>query len=358
MKGSVAMKNLKKRVAVFAMTFIVVIVVATVMVSSSANAASNMKLNKTKLTLVVGSKKKLKVKNTSKAVIWTSSNKNVAQVNKNGHVTAKSKGKSIITAKIGDTKLSCVVKVKKAINDITVDMTIENAGLKGLTYFADEIYCNSSNPDVATAIIVDDGCVNTETGKKEASLFVYGYKTGTSLITITNSNNDQAEAFKVTVKKPAKENAYQKLVDYILLNGTVDASLGDKKITRAYDRDNAAVSVIYDPMEYIIDYEYSETNHFGKVDWLVMPTEKDNTEVYIVMWIYPNGSEEEHYVTAKVDALTYAGEELTYEKGWFGIPVEDSLQRVANIVTENAFSRLDELLEDEVGMTWEMIYER
>ena len=72
-------------------------------------------LNKKKLTLYVGKKATLKVKNTKKKVKWSSSKKSVASVSKKGKVTAKKKGKATITAKVAKKKLKCKVTVKEKI---------------------------------------------------------------------------------------------------------------------------------------------------------------------------------------------------------------------------------------------------
>lgn len=70
-----------------------------------------VKLNVSKKTLVIGSTYKLKVKNTSKKVTWTSSDKKVATVSASGKVTAKRAGKATITAKVGKKKLKCIITV-------------------------------------------------------------------------------------------------------------------------------------------------------------------------------------------------------------------------------------------------------
>ena len=76
----------------------------------SADAAAP-KLNKTKLTMKVGGKAVLKVKNSKGKVKWTSSKKKVATVSSKGVVMAKSKGTAIITAKVASKKLKCRVAV-------------------------------------------------------------------------------------------------------------------------------------------------------------------------------------------------------------------------------------------------------
>ena len=75
-------------------------------------ATKSPKLNRTSLTLTVGKSKKLTVRN-GKNVKWSSSNKAVATVSKNGTVKAKKVGKATIRAKVSGKNLKCKVRVKK-----------------------------------------------------------------------------------------------------------------------------------------------------------------------------------------------------------------------------------------------------
>lgn len=107
--------RMKKRIfnrtliCVFAALF-----VAGLLMANNAFLKKKIKLNKASATLKVGSKLKLKVKNTKKKVTWKSSKKKVATVSKKGVVTAKKTGKTTITAKVGKKKLTCKIKVVKA----------------------------------------------------------------------------------------------------------------------------------------------------------------------------------------------------------------------------------------------------
>lgn len=79
-----------------------------------------IKLNKSKKSLERDDKLKLraKVQNSStKKIIWKSSKKRVATVDKRGVVTAKDKGQTVITATISGTniKAQCVVTVKNYV---------------------------------------------------------------------------------------------------------------------------------------------------------------------------------------------------------------------------------------------------
>ena len=89
-----------------------VLLLGTLTDVSTAKAVAP-KLNKSKLTLYIGSNYTLKVKKASGKVKWTSGKKSVATVSSKGKVVAKKAGKAKITAKIGSKKLICRLTVKK-----------------------------------------------------------------------------------------------------------------------------------------------------------------------------------------------------------------------------------------------------
>lgn len=76
-------------------------------------AATKIKLNKTKATIKVGKTVQLKVKGTKKKVKWTSNNTRIAKVSAKGKVTGKKAGNAKITAKVSGKKLTCKIKVVK-----------------------------------------------------------------------------------------------------------------------------------------------------------------------------------------------------------------------------------------------------
>lgn len=83
------------------------------------SAAKKMKLNSKKITLKVGQKKKLEVKNAAKKVKWSvkSGKKYISLSGKKKTsvvVKAKKQGKAAVLAKIGKKKFTCQVTVKKA----------------------------------------------------------------------------------------------------------------------------------------------------------------------------------------------------------------------------------------------------
>lgn len=96
---------------------LIAIFMAVIMILSfnpvNAQAATKMKINKTKTTIYVGDSTSLKVTGTNKKIKWTSSNKKVATVTAKGKVTAKKAGKTVITAKVAGKTFKCTIVVKK-----------------------------------------------------------------------------------------------------------------------------------------------------------------------------------------------------------------------------------------------------
>lgn len=105
-------ENWKK--SVLAALFLLMLA-ALCLVSEKAEAKAP-KLSKTKLTMTLGQKKTLKVKNTKKKVKWKSSNAKIVKVSKKGVLTARKAGKATVRAMVGKKTLRCKVTVKKRKN--------------------------------------------------------------------------------------------------------------------------------------------------------------------------------------------------------------------------------------------------
>ena len=69
-------------------------------------------LNKKSLTLQVNQNYRLKLNGNTQKISWSSSDESVAYVNSKGQVTAYSEGAAVITAKVGNKKFKCKIKVK------------------------------------------------------------------------------------------------------------------------------------------------------------------------------------------------------------------------------------------------------
>lgn len=75
---------------------------------------AKVKLSRTKKNLYVGDTYRLKLKNATSGVKFSSSDKTVATVGSKGKITAKKAGTATITAKYGKKKYTCTVVVRDA----------------------------------------------------------------------------------------------------------------------------------------------------------------------------------------------------------------------------------------------------
>ncbi len=107
---------------------IVAMLFTVVCMPVSVSAAKKVRLNKTKATVTVGEKVKLKMVNTKKKVTWITSKKKVATVSKKGVVKTKKVGKVKITAKCGGKKYVCKITVKKQGTVVNTSATPSSTG--------------------------------------------------------------------------------------------------------------------------------------------------------------------------------------------------------------------------------------
>ena len=101
-------------------------IMVTLMQTNLSSAKAKVKINKSKITLTVGKKAKLKVTGTKQKITWSSSNENVAVVSSKGKVVALKKGTAKITAKVQKKKYYCkVTVVQKETTKSTITPTDE-----------------------------------------------------------------------------------------------------------------------------------------------------------------------------------------------------------------------------------------
>lgn len=103
-------KNSCRKIAVFVAILLVVSCLLPDCLMTSAQAAQPA-LNRTKKTMVIGSTCQLRLNGTTKKVTWSSGNRKIATVSSGGKVTAKRKGTTTITAKVGSKKYKCKITV-------------------------------------------------------------------------------------------------------------------------------------------------------------------------------------------------------------------------------------------------------
>lgn len=187
--------NKKAKITSF---LLVVMMIFMIISSTNVEAASKVKINKTKTTIYVGKTETLKISGTKKNVKWTTSNKKVATVSSKGKVTAKKAGSATITAKVSGKSYKCKVTVKKPyINRTSKTLYVSDTYTLKLTGTTIKTV-KSSNPKIAT--------INTK-GKVTAK------KAGNTTITLTGKDKKSYKC-NITVKEKAHVHSYiQKVIE-------------------------------------------------------------------------------------------------------------------------------------------------
>ena len=127
-----------------------VLVMLVSLSSVNVQAASKVKINKTKTTMYVGTPKTLKITGTTKKVTWKSSNKKIATVSAKGKVTPKKAGTVVITAKVSGKKYKCKVTVKKPCLSATKKTVKAGSTYKLVLHGTNVKKCSSTNKSIAT----------------------------------------------------------------------------------------------------------------------------------------------------------------------------------------------------------------
>ena len=194
-------KNLKTFAAALVMTAAVTGMVPQTTITEPfavTAEAARAKLSKSKASLAIGQELNLELKGYSGAVKWSSSNKKVATVSKNGLVKAKKKGSTVITAKAGKKKYKCKITVKAL-------------KVKSLKLNEQKLVLKKDNKEKLKAIVSPANASNKavtwkSSNKKVATVnskgVVTAKKNGTAIITATAKDGSKKKATcKVTVLK-------------------------------------------------------------------------------------------------------------------------------------------------------------
>ena len=141
----------QKRKGLYQLLACVMVLVMLVSLSPvNVQAASKVKINKTKTTMYVGTPKTLKITGTTKKVTWKSSNKKIATVSAKGKVTPKKAGTVVITAKVSGKKYKCKVTVKKPCLSATKKTVKAGSTYKLVLHGTNVKKCSSTNKSIAT----------------------------------------------------------------------------------------------------------------------------------------------------------------------------------------------------------------
>lgn len=189
---------MKKRIGSI---LLVVCMIISIFGSSSIpiSAAAKIRLNKTSVTLRVGEKQRLSLKNIPKngKVTWTSSSKSKAAVSKKGVITAKKPGKATIKAKL--TYQSGGKKRKRNFScKVTIQKEAQSSGKSLVVYFSTPVQKRSGEVDgISSASRTSEGSV---------------YKGNTEYIAELISKETNADLFEI-VPQQAYSNIYETVRD-------------------------------------------------------------------------------------------------------------------------------------------------
>jgi len=229
------------------------------------------------------------------------------------------------------------------------ELTVENELYFEFAYEFEALTFRSENPDIAQAMFME-GEYDYEEGRETTGVMLYGIANGTTELVVSDTKNGQEVRWKVTVEKPDTESGKQKLIDWLLANGETN-DIGDKELVAGIIEDGGRATVEYATMDENINFYFKEKQGDLKIEWNLIPTSEENTEYHITMRIG------EDFVTATVDLVTYNGEVLVFEKGWFKVPVEEDVQNRANEISGRAYEAVKNLLYEATGMRMEEVVE-
>lgn len=330
------MRKLKQIVVCLLLT----VLLAGVLPAQTVEAAT-VKLSATKVTMIKGESKTLKVSGTKAKVTWSSNKKSVATVNSKGKVTAKAKGTATITAKVGSKKLTCKVTVETPkISKTSLSLEVKKTATLKVTGTSQKVKWSSNKTSVATV---------SSSGKVTAK------KAGTA--TITAKVGTKKYTCKVTVKASSSSTLssnYKKLKSYIKSNGGTNKN-GNKviQVSSADTSGNKVTWLIsYDEKndKFVFGYQFQETAKLSTgtydVETVIMMDVNvvKNSSVSPQYGLYVSNEGVEAKATFK--ASSYTGNKnvkfnITASTG--GVSNAD-IQDTCNAYLKNAFSGWESLL--------------
>jgi len=185
--------------------FCLILIFSLLVSTSTVNAASE-NLNYKNITIYVGQTKTLKIKNTTKKVIWSSKNKSIATVNSKGVVTAKKVGTTTIIAKVNGKTFKCKVTIpKEKLNKASTTICKNQTTTLKVNNNIKKVAWSTNNKSIAT--VNSKGVV---TGKKAGTATITAKVNGKTLkckVTITEHSYKTISIKKAT----CTTNGYKKL---------------------------------------------------------------------------------------------------------------------------------------------------
>ncbi|MBO5522210.1 MAG: Ig domain-containing protein [Roseburia sp.] len=196
---------MRKMLAMISLCLSVLLVIPVVVpdnpVGVTIEAATKVKMSKSKATLIAGKTLQLKLKGAKGKISWNSSKKSVATVSKKGKVTAKKKGTATITAKNQGKKYTCKITVKKAVPLKSITLNKSNVTLEVDDYTVLKVKYNPSNTTVNKKVVWTSS--NENIAEVDEDGYVYANNPG--IATVTAKVDGKKAACQVTVTEPVIE---------------------------------------------------------------------------------------------------------------------------------------------------------
>ncbi|MFR8548953.1 MAG: Ig domain-containing protein [Lachnospiraceae bacterium] len=178
----------EKKIWMYRIVLFLAITLLSLPLSASAAEKVNMTVKK-KITAQNGERYRLLLPGVEGEVKWSSSKSSVATVNKKGLVKTRKKGKTVITAQVGEDVYQCRVKVKQPVTKLSLNHSVLvvkqgktamlQASVKPSNASDKTLVWSSSNPDVAS--------VDTQGNVK-------GKRSGTAVVTARAKDGSGAKA--------------------------------------------------------------------------------------------------------------------------------------------------------------------
>jgi hypothetical protein len=334
-KGKMLRRRFLYVIAAIVMMAFVSSVIPNVSSVTTVQAATKVKLNKTKATLIVGNTVNLKVSGTSKKVTWKSSDSKVAKVSSKGVVTAKKKGSAKITATVDGKKYTCKVTVEKpSISDETAAITVGSTVSLSVDGTTQKVTWSSGDKSVA------------KVSKKGV---VTGVLAGNTKITATVGGKKYT--CKVTVKddfsvsSDVSENIAT-LKRYIKANGSTNDD-GNKFIK--FESDGNSSSIIYKESDSALIFRYESSDGSTEGDMII---ESEDNDKSLIFTLYSEGESYSYSIETTIDPKTYNTNDtydFTFVKNDSTLKI-DSLQVIGNTYMELVFLRWQLTLNKNLSM--------
>lgn len=163
------------------------------------------KISSAKFSMTVGTKKQVRVLNTINRVVWVTSNKSVAVVDKKGLVTARKAGKVKITGKLHGKNYTSVITVKKSLaKPVTLSkksakvLIGSSLQLKLNNAASSKVVWKTSNKSIAT---VSKGKVAPKKSGKVTITAVYNKRSYKCTVVIPKPAIISSDGFTITTGK-------------------------------------------------------------------------------------------------------------------------------------------------------------